>query len=348
MYISNLEDNIAEELKSADELWIATGLISSKGLSYIEDLNAQVHILVGIDLPTPPKVLRQLMEWTRKGKIKFKVYAIADAFFHPKVYVWRKGGNYKGYVGSGNMTEGGWKNNVELFWQVNKEGECIKLINWFNVNMEMGIAVDEQFINIYEQQVFKPGEDANNSHRNRLNKFKTPYENDYEFYFRQEDFDAFTYERAITDNPVAKTARKTVNRKLLALHNRIYPKLRDKGLELYPHHKSQNIVSSFAHTARNSKTLDGMWLYYGKSENEAAAHPSKNDAEKSMNNHVRLQLIIRHNSIGIWCAVGKGGGSRIDRNHFHEKMQLKKNQQHFFTLIKNLGEEYFIALADKD
>lgn len=91
-----------------------------------------------------------------------------------------------------------------------------------------------------------------------------------------------------------------------------------------------------------------MWLYYGKSPNEAASHPAKSDEERSMNNHVRLQLIIRNDTIGIWCAVGKGGGSRIDRKHFYEKMQLEQNQTHFFKIIKDLGDEYFISLAGRE
>jgi len=347
MYISNLEDDILKEISRADELWIAAGLISSHGLSYIENLNAQIHILVGIDLPTPPKVLRELVSWATKGKIKFKVYTFEDTFFHPKVYIWKKGSSLNAYVGSGNMTQGGWKNNVELFWHVEKETECRKLIEWFNRNMDMGIAVDESFINDYEKRVFNPGEDANRKHHSRLLDFKANYNIDYDFYFRQEDFDAFTYERAVTDNSVAKEARKIVNRKLLALHYRIFPKLRDRGLDLHHHHKPQNIVSSFAHTARNSKILNGMWLYYGKCSSEAASHPAKNDAERSMNNHVRLQLIIREHTVGIWCAVGKGGGSRIDRNHFYEKMELEENRNRFFELMKDLGNEYYLQVAGR-
>ncbi|WGQ11864.1 phospholipase D family protein [Pedobacter gandavensis] len=347
MYISTLEDTIVDELATADELWIATGLITKSGLPYIKDLNAQIHVLVGIDLPTPPKILRELMELTKKGKIQFKVFSVAKIFFHPKVYIWRKKGNYKAYVGSGNLTEGGWKKNTELFWEVDKEAECQKLVEWFNVHMKMGIVADEKFIHDYEQQVFKPNEDASKAHLNRLEKFKIPHENDYEFYFRKEDFDAFTYERVITDNSIAKNARRVVNRKLLDLHYRIYPNLLNKGWELHHHSRTGNIVSSFAHTARNSKTLDGMWLYYGKSEEEAAAHPAKRDEEKSMNNHVRLQIIIRNETVGIWCAVGKGGGSIIDRMAFYEKMKVEENQLEFFRLIKNLGQEYFITLAGR-
>ncbi|QNN42702.1 phospholipase D family protein [Pedobacter roseus] len=347
MYISNLEENISEELKLAEEIWIAVGLISINALSPLEHLNAQIHILVGIDLPTPPIVLRRLLEWAIQGKVKFKVYTLEGTFFHPKVYIWRKGSVLKAYVGSGNMTNGGWKNNVELFWQIEKVLECHKLVNWFGVNMAMGIAIDEKFIKNYEMQVFKPSKDPSIAHRKRLRNFKINYESDYDFYFRKEDFDAFTHERAITDNLTAKQARKIVNRKLLALHYRIFPKLQEKGVDLHHHHKSQNIVSSFAHTARNSKTLNGMWLYYGKSPDEAAAHPAKNDTEKSMNNHVRLQLIIREDTVGIWCAVGKGGGSRIDRNYFQRKMEVEKNQQYFFSLLKTLGDEYFVELAGK-
>jgi len=107
MYTTNLEQSIQQELITAEEIWIATGLISEGGLSYIKDLFAQVHILVGIDLPTPPIVLRKLMNWSVLGKIKFKVFDNENTFFHPKVYIWRKGNSYKAYVGSGNMTNGG-------------------------------------------------------------------------------------------------------------------------------------------------------------------------------------------------------------------------------------------------
>jgi len=345
MYISVLKETILDELASAEEIWLAAGLITASGLPFIEGWNAAVNVLAGIDLPTPPKVLRRLLKWSEQGKLTFKVFSVDDVFFHPKVYIWRKGKQYKAYVGSGNLTNGGWKDNIELFWEIDKETECKSLVGWFETHMRIAIFIDEDYIAAYEERVFKPGEKANKEHRERLNKFKLPYETDYDFFFRAEDFEAFTYERAINDNAISKNGRKLVNRKLLGLHDRLYPEIEKKGWDLHHHHRRDKIVSSFAHNARVNAVLDGMWLYYGKSDTEAASFPIKKEDERSMNNHVRLQLIIRQESVGVWCAVGKGGGSRVDRTAFHNKIQDVAMQQTFFEIIKRLGDEYFIDVA---
>ncbi len=323
MYITELEDAIKEKLKTADEAWFATGLLSPSGLKYFDGIPSIVHIIVGIDLPTPPQVLRQLLEWNHQGKVKFKIYTAKGIFFHPKVYILRHGTSYAAYVGSGNLTNGGWKNNVELFWEVEKNGDCESLIKWFNVHMELSILPDEAFIKKYEERIFRPIEQTNKDHMDRLDDFKGAYDIDYDFYFRKEDFTAFTPERAVNSGGVAKNARRLVNSKMLSLHDRIFPKMMAKGWNLHHHHRHGNIVSSFAHTARNSKILDGMWLYYGKSVPEASSLPYKYPEERSMNNHVRLQIIIQEERIGIWCAIGKGHGSRADRAAFHKKIYKK-------------------------
>ncbi|RYU91343.1 hypothetical protein EWM62_05225 [Mucilaginibacter terrigena] len=344
MYISVLADTIGAELLLADEIWLAAGLVTQSGLPFIRDLKSSIHLMAGIDLPTPPNILRQLLAWSEAGKIEFKVFSIEKVFFHPKVYIWRRGGQYKAYIGSGNLTNGGWNDNIELFWEIDKNADCLSLIAWFEKHMIMALTIDEKFIADYESRVFKPSEAASQAHQKRLADFKRPYEHDHDFYFRQEDFDAFSEERAALDNPIAKRARQLVNRKLKALHDRIFPEVLMRGWNLHHHKRDSNIVSHYAHNARVSALLNGMWLYYGKSPLEAA-QGGKSDEEKSMNNHVRLQLIIRQSSVGVWCAVGKGGGSRIDRLAFHEKIQYPTMQHVFFNLVKSLGDEYFIDVA---
>jgi HKD family nuclease len=345
MYISVLKDTILDELVDAEEIWLAAGLVTSSGLPFVEGRNAAVHILAGIDLPTPPNVLRRLLKWSDQGKIEFKVFSIDGVFFHPKVYIWRRGLQYKAYVGSGNLTNGGWNDNIELFWQIDKATDCESLVRWFEKHMTMAIYIDETFITKYEELVFKLGQKANREHHERLGKFKQPYEPDFDFFFRAEDFEAFAYERAVNDNDISKTGRKLVNRKLLGLHDRLYIEILNKDWDLHHHHRRGKIVSSFAHNARVNPVLDGMWLYYGKSEAEAIVHPIRKDDERSMNNHVRLQLIVRQENVGVWCAVGKGGGSRVDRTAFHYKIQERVMQQTFFRMIKRLGDEYFIDVA---
>ena len=64
-----LSSELNQILNECDEIWIAVALISDNGFKYIqENINksAKQNFLVGIGLPTSPKVLAELKD--KEGK----------------------------------------------------------------------------------------------------------------------------------------------------------------------------------------------------------------------------------------------------------------------------------------
>jgi hypothetical protein len=325
---------------------MAVGLASESGMRYLKGISARLHLLVGIDLPTPPSVLRKLLARAKLAELEFKVYAIDGVFFHPKLYVWQKAGRYKAYVGSGNLSRGGWHSNVELFWPVEDSAMAEKLKNWFVIYWDKGILPDEKYIADYEARIFRPYDAFERERRKKMEAFKKGTEPDYEYFFRREDFEAFAPGKTDKSNLQAKGERKLVYDKLKALHLRLKPFIESNDWQLYPHHRLANMVSHYAHNRFTNKVLNAMWLYYGKSPTEIAACHQVYHSGNTPNDHVRLQVIIRHETVGVWCAIGKDNGSLADRRSFHQKIQDDDQLAYLFELLKNLGGDYFIDVAE--
>jgi len=106
------------------------------------------------------------------------------------------------YVGSGNFTEGGMNNNIELFSLIDNQKECEALIKWFDLYFAQALVINETFITEYEQRLYKPNKTHSDEIRKSLSQFKanSHYETDFEQFFRQEHFNAFEGETIPTNN----------------------------------------------------------------------------------------------------------------------------------------------------
>jgi HKD family nuclease len=119
-------------LKECNELWVAVALISDFGFDFLQEhLNkkATQHYLVGIGLPTSPRVLSQLKQLETEN-CNSKIHHDQDKFFHPKVYIIKTGKKLTAYVGSGNCTQGGLDKNLELTIKIDDEAFCNNLLTW--------------------------------------------------------------------------------------------------------------------------------------------------------------------------------------------------------------------------
>ena len=61
--VTKLSDDLLLKLKTADELWVAVGLISLDGLNFLlrnTPMNCTRNFLLGVDLPTDPNAPRQI------------------------------------------------------------------------------------------------------------------------------------------------------------------------------------------------------------------------------------------------------------------------------------------------
>lgn len=128
-----LSSDIKPELKSADEIWVAVGLLNYAGLELILQAlpaTCKLNFVVGIDLPTDPKALSTLLSLKGKRVISAKVFT--KKFFHPKIYVIKSGRQLTAFVGSANCTNGGLTDNIEMSIGTKDSNICEQLINWFN------------------------------------------------------------------------------------------------------------------------------------------------------------------------------------------------------------------------
>src|SRR5436190_1639091 len=133
---SNLSQDLRRELKDADELWVAVGLLNNSGLLFILDKVSKackLNFIVGIDLPTDPKALSKLL--SLKGKRIINARVLTDDFFHPKVYIIRSTRKLTAFVGSANCTMGGLEDNIEMTVGARDNVLCNSLIKWFEKSL---------------------------------------------------------------------------------------------------------------------------------------------------------------------------------------------------------------------
>lgn len=101
---------VQRQLTSARRFKIATAMVSSAGMDYIRDSirrclqkGGSGEILIGIDLPTDPKALGELLQIQSKhaGQLELKTFRrLKRRIFHPKLFIFEGSG--------GNKSRSGW------------------------------------------------------------------------------------------------------------------------------------------------------------------------------------------------------------------------------------------------
>ncbi|MBZ0207274.1 MAG: phospholipase D family protein [Flavobacteriales bacterium] len=346
-----LANSLPNDLRGCDELWVAVALASDAGFQLVQrhiDPSAKQHWVVGVDLATSPNVLRTFMEEDGNriaGRYNYK----QGRTFHPKVYVIRTGEKYVGYVGSGNCTNGGFENNVEIALRTEELELCNKLVATIETWHKHGKAVDEEFLEAYEQLVR-----ARNKRRQEereetesllveegaggidLNRIDFTGQ-----YFKREHFEAFTGRKPWMETPAVNAERVAVRNQLYRLNDLLLPQIKRKGWDLHDHYVPDDIVSSAVHGQYTSNRLDGIWLHYGRGK----AVLKRYGADSTPLDFMRLQVIVHGTNVGIWLRVSKDNGSPYDRQHIKDK--LTNDPQYvsrLFTLVQALPEHYFIGL----
>jgi len=150
--ITKLSDNLISDIKTADEIWIAVALLNSTGLKFLTDKlpnNCIQNYLIGVDLPTDPKALWTLFEWQLKSNLTANLYTDSE-YFHPKLYLFRKGNIYKGFIGSANCTNSGLNDNIELTVAVDDQEICKELKSWFEKLSGKAKPLTKKFLQSYQ------------------------------------------------------------------------------------------------------------------------------------------------------------------------------------------------------
>ena len=154
-----IKDEVENLLSEAIEVNIAVALCSNYAVNALQNIpkSCKLRIITGVDLPTPLEVLREL-----KSRYKKKARIYAETFFHPKVYIFRlKNKELVAYIGSGNFTEGGLFNNIEVFYKVKDQDESRNLLDWFENLFNKSLCITDDFLIEYKEYSRKWAKEEN-------------------------------------------------------------------------------------------------------------------------------------------------------------------------------------------
>src|SRR5690606_29600502 len=232
---------------------------------------------------------------------------------------------------------------------------CQKVIEKYcNIYCKLGMTITPEVITEYEV-FFKRRKEREKQDKQEILVLDKSVSNNYSIkdldftnqFFEYAHFAAFEGAKPYSHAESVNKERYEVKKRLLELHDLLYPHIEKKKWDLFPHHQLDNIVSSHVHSSWTGEEIGGLWLHYGRSQHELKQYEKYYGENQSSMYHMRLQVLIRHSSIDIWCRVGKNNGSLVDREYFKREMQTdEKYRAKFFQLCQNLDDQYEIHLND--
>lgn len=176
-------------------------------------------------------------------------------------------------------------------------------------------------------------------------------------FFKKEDFETFLPSKFTKNDEDILYERKSVQLRLLDLHEKIYPEIRKKRWNIDKHNVDAHIVSGIdISNPFIANSLRSIWLHYGKTEREIKKYQSyvENKSQETFINHIRLQVIIGNPEeekffVGVWLVIGKNDSSVWDRDNIQRKiMKDKQLTEQFYKMVTELGKEYFISISAND
>jgi len=354
MRIIKLKSHLSTEIKTANEVCIASAMFSDAGLDFLLkgiSNDCKLRLLIGIDLPTPDSVFKKLFELDNEN-IEVTVFT-KQGFFHPKLYL--VNGNSKTvFIGSGNFTEGGLGNNIELFHKFSDDDIFTDYQNWFNQYFNLGTALTEDWLKeyslLYNERIEFDATDKRKvgDFKRRLSGNKAiPDLRKIDFanqFFKLHHHLAFEGNKPNLQTAAANQERLNVRERLMELHDLVFLLIKKKSWDLHPHSMTEHIISSYQHGEFTSESLGALWLHYGRSQHELDKFKNLYGDNQSSLYHMRLQVLVHLNDISVWLRVGKNNGSIIDRENFKSRMKEQSYCDTFFQLLTSLSDDFFISI----
>lgn len=358
-----LEKDLINNLKNAKIVSIAVALIKEYGFNIIESNlpeNCTRRYLVGINLPTPPNILRRFLTLQSNfpGKIAAKIYK-AKENYHPKVYLIEKeDGELIAFVGSANATKGGFTHNIEMSFAITNQDDCIRLKDWFDALFNSAKQYDDAYIHKYEI-TYKRNKALASTQKSNIDAIindRSPIPGNNIIiqqgqFFRQSDFVAFSTANHLLTTPAVKDLRRAVRHRFLELHDRIIDQFPDYGLnDLHPAFQRNFYTSAISHNrGHNHIPKQALWLHYGKSPVDLAKYSKP---YHTITSHARIQVILINNdreaTIGIWLYIGKENFSYYDRKKILDNLNNPAFVNPLYDYILDLGGSSWLEFVGVD
>ena len=332
-------------LANAEHCSIAVAAISEPAFDFLMSKlppKCKVDIVTGLDLPTDPNVLSKALE-KYPNRVNFRIHT--KSAFHSNVYIFdlpfRK---MVAFIGSANFTLGGFKDNEELSYKTDTEKGVEEVKTWFRSYFEYAEDLTEAIITQY-QEIYPSAierEAQSNSEKREFiesvsGSFTWETANLKDQYFQEENYLTFENRKAALNTQLVLFERERVQSKLLNLGEQLKPFM--LKLKVHQHYDSRHIVSSMDPVFHYENRIKGMWLAYGRGKKELEEYKSQPQ------DMIYISIIIRRNDFGIWLMPGKQNSGRQDREYFRNEMKSEEYKAKFFTMLKSLGEDYWIDVA---
>lgn len=138
-FVVDLPQNfdLERKLRSAATIRLATAFAHWSGWkcikSYVENSNARSCLLTGLAFcQTEPTVLTDWCELAKARKVEPRLFINKGVTFHPKVLIVSGNKSRFAVVGSGNLSEGGFLNNIECSIYTENAAVVDHLTQWFD------------------------------------------------------------------------------------------------------------------------------------------------------------------------------------------------------------------------
>jgi hypothetical protein len=154
-------------------------------------------------------------------------------------------------------------------------------------------------------------------------------------FFDRADFDVFR-EECIADAEYDE-ARLRVKEKLLALHDEIYPRMRELGWDLYPTGRRQSLVSPARVSEQNPK-VERLILPYGKPElSRQMMRKQFGEPFRDIRSNALLAVTLEQN--GVTTELVIADSAWVDAVNFRDKaLGGSPDKQHLRWLASNLND----------
>jgi len=346
--------------KSVSKVMIASAFLSREGVQVLQKIKEQyslkkeciiLYISEQFSADKPYEILNQLSDLCIT-KILF------DHNFHPKVYL-IQGEPNKFIFGSSNLTEGGMTNNIEFNYIGSpSQDEINDITAFFDYCDNKAKVVDAEVIRYYKdkqtdiEQLYKAQKKLTTALTGFTHQDDAFSPDDYDiddYFFNFGDYETFFARNQKKGGTDIKAKRERVQRKMLEIHQQVYPNIRKLGIA---HHKrKENITSLIIPHPINQFSVAWLGVRYGKTPPEIDVlniYKDKDDDIYGFQKHGCLQFSISSNGfeINLFLAVRH---EAIDRDYLHENLEkLKPRIEIELKKLRGLGFEWVIWDNDKD
>lgn len=333
-------------MQSVNKLSIATAFFSLYGLNLVNMIalknslpktKIEIFLSPEFSCDNPSELLIRLDQFAT-------VYIVSKLPFHAKVYYF-EGADSKLIFGSSNLTKGGIENNIEfdlLLDEVSND-EKVRLSYFFDYCRNNSTLLNHNIINMYlkNEEEFKQLKMLQKKLKKKLFEYETqsdPFDDDEydleDYYFDFSDYETLfqrNWSRADSD---IKARRKTIQSKLLDIHNITIIKIRKMGLDC--HWRPDNITSLINPCVFNKHVVTWVGIRYGsKVIKEFARKLDPKDAAHGFQKYACLQFNLNRKGFEV-CLFHAVPHDAVDRSYVYGKLSDKIYKQKIINEIEIL------------